>query len=217
MPILHKYNFSRLLKCTEWLVGQELNWKQFSYGWDMGYNDDYTLGQWLLLAEELQLVGLHGAVHRVLKRLKFDKPNDIHFLIEAGRQINQITSDNKKQVTALGVLVEELDRLGVKQIVNKAVKDRCSTRNGEHCYENPNPVHGAPSPEECTKASHGALCMHCRFCPHCGEKVLAHVTRRTRRMSTHVNVRDSEQPFTLSVLFGDHDSRGRPNSVQPTE
>eukprot|EP00798_Chlamydomonas_sp_ICE-L_P019025 gene19025-25619_t len=63
MPILHKYDFSALLKHAAGLVESEVAWGQ-------GCKTlQHTVGEWLWLIDELQLVGMHDAFEKLIKGL----------------------------------------------------------------------------------------------------------------------------------------------------
>eukprot|EP00798_Chlamydomonas_sp_ICE-L_P019036 gene19036-25631_t len=63
MPILHKYDFSALLKHAAGLVESEV-------AWGKGCKTlKHNVGEWLWLIDELQLVGMHDAFQKLIKGL----------------------------------------------------------------------------------------------------------------------------------------------------
>eukprot|EP00798_Chlamydomonas_sp_ICE-L_P007103 gene7103-207_t len=117
MPILHKYNFSKLLKQTELHVPLEETRAKGTK------KTKHSFGEWLWLAEELQLVGLHGALHKLLQGLQQDNQG-IDRLFQIGKEVDTATRA-KKRPTAAIVVMAELSRLGVQEIVHKEKATRC--------------------------------------------------------------------------------------------
>eukprot|EP00798_Chlamydomonas_sp_ICE-L_P026229 gene26229-9036_t len=100
MPILHKYNFSKLLKDAECKVGVEVDWARGTE--TRGTKTKvHTVGDWLWLIDELQLVGMHCAFCRVLRDLPLNRLRDI------GKEVTA-TSAEKQRITAGGLVLAEI-------------------------------------------------------------------------------------------------------------
>eukprot|EP00798_Chlamydomonas_sp_ICE-L_P007477 gene7477-622_t len=95
MPILHKYNFSKLLKHVARLVELEVAWAQGSK------TRQQTVGEWLWLLDELQLVGLHSAFNKLIKGLPRSR------VLAIGFEVSTATA-NRKRISAVGMVMAEL-------------------------------------------------------------------------------------------------------------
>eukprot|EP00798_Chlamydomonas_sp_ICE-L_P007439 gene7439-577_t len=80
MPILHKYNFSKLLKCTDLLLKSEEAWKKGTK------TTKHSFGEWLWLADELQMVSLHTTLATLLQDMV--SPADTVRLFVIGQEVN---------------------------------------------------------------------------------------------------------------------------------
>eukprot|EP00798_Chlamydomonas_sp_ICE-L_P007104 gene7104-208_t len=106
MPILHKYNFSKLLQQTELLVPSEEAWATGTK------KAKHSLGEWLWLAEELQLVGLLDALSKLLQGFSMDRDDAAHRLLQILQEVKN-AAQAKNQATAAGAVLAQFDRLGI--------------------------------------------------------------------------------------------------------
>eukprot|EP00798_Chlamydomonas_sp_ICE-L_P007440 gene7440-578_t len=101
------YNFSKLLVQTNLLLKSEEAWAKGTKRLGNSF------GQWLWLAEELQMVSLHTTLATLLQGMK--SPEDTDRLFAIGREVNA-AAGAKKQASALGVLMWQFDCIGVQKI-----------------------------------------------------------------------------------------------------
>eukprot|EP00798_Chlamydomonas_sp_ICE-L_P007450 gene7450-590_t len=115
MPILHKYNFKSLLQQPELIVGEA--WAKRTK------KTKHTFGEWLWLAEELQLKGLHDALVRLLQGFKQDR-YDTSRLFEIGKEVNAVAARAKKPPSPFALVMTEVERLGVPSLVLQGLASR---------------------------------------------------------------------------------------------
>eukprot|EP00798_Chlamydomonas_sp_ICE-L_P019026 gene19026-25620_t len=98
MPVLHKYNFSTLLKHAAGLVESEVTWGQGSK--TMARN----VGEWLSLLDELQLVGMRHAFQKLIKGLPMSR------LCEIAKKLTAAAAASNR-ITSAGMVMAELTSL----------------------------------------------------------------------------------------------------------
>eukprot|EP00798_Chlamydomonas_sp_ICE-L_P019034 gene19034-25629_t len=111
MPILHKYNFSTLLKHAAGLVESAVAWGQgqgkgrsqvVPYGQQVQVQVKgsetlkHSVGEWLWLLDELQLVGMHDAFQKLVKGLPKRRLCDIEQEVTAA-------AAPSKRISAVGM------------------------------------------------------------------------------------------------------------------
>eukprot|EP00798_Chlamydomonas_sp_ICE-L_P022141 gene22141-29204_t len=165
MPILHKYNFSKLLRYTESLVLTDADWlkgtKQTQYNW----------AHWMQLSDQLQMAGLRENLLNVFDSLSLDP-----LVLDVLFQACQLDSEDraKKEVTlpVSGLVLAEFDRLGVRQLMDKVMAELGSTSTtGHHWYRGSTRKCPVLFTGDSGELSCGVpLCKGCGFCPHCRQK-----------------------------------------------
>eukprot|EP00798_Chlamydomonas_sp_ICE-L_P019027 gene19027-25621_t len=96
LPVLHKYNFSSLLKIAAGLVESEVAWGQGSK------TLKHTVGEWLWLLDELQLVGMRDAFQKLIKGLPRTR------LCKIAQEVTAAAAPSKR-ITAAGMVMAEFD------------------------------------------------------------------------------------------------------------
>eukprot|EP00798_Chlamydomonas_sp_ICE-L_P019024 gene19024-25618_t len=116
MPILHKYDFSALLKHAAGLVKSEVAWGQGSK------TKEHNVGEWLWLIDEPQLVGMHDAFQKLIKGLPRSR------LCGIAHEVTNAAAPSKR-ISAAGMVMAEFDPTELEMAHGATTCPHCGNRS----------------------------------------------------------------------------------------